>query len=74
MRTTTLMTIQFISLALIISCAEKLLTEIFPTIIFLSAFIVFASCSLYISKHEKELIRENNRRKDKKEKSYSLWT
>lgn len=66
MKTTTLMTIQFISLLLMIGCAESLLMAIVPSIIFIISFISFASCSIYISNHEKELIRDNCRRYKKR--------
>ena len=62
MRATTLMTIQIISLALIVGCAENFLEETLPSILFVSAFIIFATCSIYIGRHEKEIIRDNNRR------------
>ncbi|MBQ7947660.1 MAG: hypothetical protein IKL54_06960 [Bacteroidaceae bacterium] len=62
MRTTTLMSLQFISLITMIGCAESLLCKVMPTILFVLSFSVFAACSIYISKHEKELIRDNARR------------
>lgn len=65
MRTTTLMSVQFISLILMIGCAESLLCKTLPTILFILSFMVFAACSIYISRHEKKLIRNNVRRYEK---------
>lgn len=65
MKTTTLMTIQFVSLILIIGSADGLLCSIVPTIVFFISFATFAMCSIYIGRHDKELIRENNRRYNK---------
>lgn len=62
MKTTTLMTIQFLSLVLMIGSAEELLFKMVPSVLFILSFATFAACSIYISRHEKELIRENNRR------------
>lgn len=62
MRTTTLMSIQFTSLVLMIGCTDALLCEILPSFLFILSFAAFAACSIYISKHEKELIRDNARR------------
>ncbi|MBQ8543256.1 MAG: hypothetical protein IJ436_07275 [Bacteroidaceae bacterium] len=62
MKTTTLMTIQFLSLILIIGSADGLLHSALSTIIFFASFAAFATCSIYIGEHDKELIRDNNRR------------
>lgn len=61
MRATTLMTIQLVSLALIVGCADNMLEKTLPSILFVTAFITFAACSIYIERNEKRIIRENNR-------------
>ena len=61
MRATTLMTIQIASLALIVGCADNMLEKTLPSILFITAFITFAVCSIYIGRNEKRIIRENNR-------------
>lgn len=62
MRTTTLMTIQFLSIVLMLGSAEGLLCDTLPSVLFILSFAAFAACSIYINNHEKELIRDNNRR------------
>lgn len=47
MRTTTLMSLQFISLITMIGSAESLLCKAMPTILFVLSFSVFAACSIY---------------------------
>ena len=58
MNATILITIQFISLIVMIGTAEDVFTTIFPTLFFSLAFIVFAQCSIYIGKNEKWLIKD----------------
>ena len=62
MKASTLMSIQFTSLVLMIGSAEGMLEAIIPTILFIASFIAFATCSIYIGRHEKEIIRDTNRR------------
>ncbi len=69
MRATTLMTAQITSLALIIGCADNFLEKPLPSILFISSFIIFAACSIYIGRHEKEIIRDNNRRHERRLKT-----
>lgn len=45
-----------------IGSAEELLCKAVPSILFIASFATFAACSIYISRHEKELIRENKQR------------
>ncbi len=68
MRATTLMGIQLLSLVLIIGSAEGVMDEFLPTIIFILSFTAFALCSIYIERHEKEIIRDTNRRYAQKAK------
>lgn len=58
MKTKNLMITQLVCLMLIIIAAEGFLTELFPTITFALSFFVLAWCSIYISRHEKELLAE----------------
>ena len=62
----TLISIQFISLALMIGCCENILDEVLPTIIFVTSFTTFAACSIYIGRNKKKIIRDTNRRYSKK--------
>ncbi len=43
-----------------IGSADNLITETLPTILFTLSFVAFASCSIYISKHNKSIIRDTN--------------
>ncbi len=53
-----LMIAQMLSLVLLISAAEDFLERTTPTILFIVAFLVFSLCSIYINRHEKELLKE----------------
>ncbi len=70
MKATTLTSIQFTSLLLIIGCAEGALNETLPTIIFALSFAAFALCSIHIARHEKELIRDIDRQYGEKSRLY----
>ncbi len=65
MKANTLISIQLISLALMIGCCESILDEFLPTMAFVVSFIIFAACSIYIGKNQKKIIRDTNRRYSK---------
>lgn len=58
MKAQNLMITQLLCLMFIIIAAEGFLTELFPTITFVISFFVLAWCSIYINRHEKELLKE----------------
>lgn len=58
MKANTLMTIQLISLLLLIGSANSFGDEIFASLIFCSSFLSFACCSSYINRHKRRLLRE----------------
>lgn len=60
MKAKELMTLQFASLFTMICLADGFLEETVATGLFCSAFFIFAGCSIYISRHEEELIETNN--------------
>lgn len=66
MKADTLITIQLISLALIIGSAEGFLENIISSITFTAAFIVFAVCSIYIGRNKKEIARDTDMRYSRK--------
>lgn len=66
MKADTLITIQLISLALIIGSAEGFLENTISSITFIVAFIIFAVCSIYIGRNRKDIIKETNRRYSRK--------
>lgn len=60
MRAITLMTAQLVSLLILTASANGLFEKSECTIAFVLSFITFASCSVYIGKHQKHLLREVN--------------
>ena len=58
MKATTLITIQFISLMVIIGSADGVLKEALASLLF---FLAFAASSIYISRNNKKIIRDTNR-------------
>lgn len=50
--------LQFASLITMLGTAETLFENTLHTILFISAFVLFARCSIYISKNEKRLTEE----------------
>lgn len=67
-----LMIAQMLSLVLLISAAEDFLERTTPTILFIVAFFVFSLCSIYINRHEKELLKEIDLFFEKKELEESV--
>lgn len=61
MKATTLITIQFISLMVIIGSADGVLKEALASLLFFLAFAAFAASSIYISRNNKKIIRDTNR-------------
>lgn len=58
-----LLSIQVVSLVTILIAAESLFSNRAATLIFAIALFVFASCSIYISKNSKRLLRDLNKEK-----------
>ncbi len=58
MKAITLMTTQLVSLLILTASANGLFENQKCTIAFILSFIAFASCSIYIGKHERHLLRE----------------
>lgn len=54
-----LISLQLISFIIMLGTAEQLFSKLFPTIFFIASLVLFAKCSIYISKNEKWLIDEN---------------
>ena len=63
MHATQLLTAQVVCLATILMTAESLFSSMIATLIFAIALFIFASCSIYISKNSKRLLRELNQEK-----------
>ena len=59
-----LLTLQLTSLLTMLFTAESLFENRITTIIFATAFFIFARCSIYISKHSQRLLRELDREKE----------
>lgn len=53
--------LQLLSLIIMIGTAEALFSSIAATFAFIISFATFASCSIFIKKNEKWLIRLNRR-------------
>ena len=53
-----LLALQLTSLMTMIFTAESLFENKITTVIFATAFFIFARCSIYISKHSTRLLRE----------------
>ena len=49
---------QFTTFLIMAGVADSLFTSVMSTIIFFTAFTIFAKCSIYISKNEKWLIKK----------------
>ena len=62
MKSTNIITVQIVSFILILLTANNLLEDVSATILFTLSFCTFAYCALYINRHQKELLREINRR------------
>lgn len=58
MKAITLMTTQLVSLLILTASANGLFEDKKCTFAFILSFIVFALCSIYISNHQKELLKE----------------
>ena len=63
MNATQLLTTQIACLVAILMTAESLFSSKAATLIFATALFIFASCSIYISKNSKRLLRELNKEK-----------
>lgn len=50
---------QFAMFLAMIGTADSLFTATLPTIIFFTAFVIFARCSIYISENRKWLVKKN---------------
>lgn len=50
-----LISLQLTSFIVMLGTAEELFTNTLPTIFFLTSLLLFAKCSIYISKNEKWL-------------------
>lgn len=61
MQSIKILTLQVISLLVLIGSAEDFMERITATLFFILSFMIFASCSIYISRHEKELLRDIRR-------------
>lgn len=58
MRAIKLIALQLASLLILTASAEDFLERTLPTIFFAVSFTVFSACSIYINKHEKNLLKE----------------
>lgn len=59
-----LLALQLISLITMFATCEALFANRTATIIFATAFFIFARCSIYISKHSTRLLKELDREKE----------
>ena len=57
-----LISLQLTSFIVMLGTAEQLFTNILQTVFFLTSLLVFAKCSIYISKNEKWLRSEFHNR------------
>ena len=53
-----LLTLQFVALITMLGTAESLFTDRVATTVFATSLVIFARCSIYISKNSKRLLRE----------------
>ncbi len=60
MKAIKLIIIQLASLLILAASAEEFMEQILPTTLFVVSFALFAVCSIYINKHEKNLLKEIN--------------
>lgn len=60
MKAQTLISIQLTSLIIMAGCGPMIFKSIIATILFVSAFLIFIRCSIYIEKNCKHLLREYN--------------
>ena len=58
MNAKTLLALQFVALITMLGSAESLFTDKIATIFFATSLVIFARCSIYISKNSKRLLRE----------------
>lgn len=61
MKATTLISLQLTALIIMAGTAAMTFRSIIATILFLTSFLVFIRCSIYIEKNKKRLLREYNR-------------
>lgn len=61
MKTTVLISLQMISLLMLIGSANNLFESVLATTVFTTSFFTFAACSIYISEHQKRIMRELER-------------
>ena len=61
MKAITLMVTQLVSLIILSASADGLFEKTECTLTFILSFIAFAACSIYIGKHQKELLKEVER-------------
>lgn len=60
MKAQTLISIQLTSLIIMAGCGSMVFKSIIATILFVSAFLIFIRCSIYIEKNRKRLLREHS--------------
>ena len=65
MKATTLISLQFIAIIVMIGTGSTIYRNNYSAIPFVIALLVFIRCSLYIEKHGKRLLMEYNREKMK---------
>ncbi|MBR3906800.1 MAG: hypothetical protein IKJ61_01725 [Bacteroidaceae bacterium] len=58
MKASTLISIQLACVAIMAGTMTMIFRYIIATVLFMSAFLVFIRCSIYIEKHRKRLLRE----------------
>lgn len=58
MKAIKLITIQLISLFILTASAEDFMEQPLATTLFIVSFALFATCSIYINRHERYLLKE----------------
>lgn len=59
MKAGSLISLQLASIIIMAGTAFMIFRSIIATLLFISAFLVFMRCSIYIEKHKKRLLRES---------------
>ena len=65
MKSTNLLTAQISSLVVLLLSANGLIVNSFATFLFVISSTIFIYCSMYINKHQKELLKEIGEKYDK---------
>lgn len=61
MKSIYLMTMQMVSLIIMLISANGIIEDCAATIIFIVSFAMFARCCIYINKHQNELLKDIER-------------